>query len=1138
MKKTFTQALLLRGRSLFMLPPFTRKLLLMAKFTLLLLPAFLQVSAKGYSQNKISVDFSNMGMEKVFHYLERKTGYVFYYNNDELESLPNVDMRLNGVTVSQLLDSLSKQLNIHYNILDNKLVVISRESSNLQAKKISGKVVNAKGDPLPGVTVQIKGTTQGATTDVNGAFALEVPDNAVLVLSGIGYLKQEVAVGNQATLSITMKEDVAGLNEVVVVGYGEQKKETLTGSVASVTSREINTTTNENVENMLTGKLPGVRIVQNSSEPGSFNNKFDIRGFGSPLIVIDGVPRGNINRLDPNDIESISVLKDASAAVYGVRAANGVILITTKKGQAGTLELTYTGTVGVQTPSGLPRNLDAVQWMTLVNEHQMHNVNGGSLAYSEDEIEQYKNGTKKTTDWFAPVIDPRALQTEHNLSARGGTDKINYYVGLGYLKQDGFWKSGDLNYERYNVRSNISSKITKRLTAQLNLSAIMDEKNQPYADAWTIFKSLWRQVPVQTVYANNNPKYLGNTLDGSNPVAMSTSDISGYKKFDNKWIQSSFSLTYDLPFMEGLQAKGLYSYDYSMSDNKQYQKAFNLYDYDAATDTYKPTVSQSPSNLNRSFSESPSSLLQLSLNYNHLFNKVHNVSALLLYEESTQSSDNFYAQRELALEVDQLIAGSSLNQIGYMDANGLWKQTNKGLVGKFNYDYKSKYLAEFSFRYDGSSKFAPGKQWGFFPDVSVGWRISEEGFMKNNSSLSFIDNLKLRASYGKMGDDGASSYQFITGYTYPAGGSNQGLAGGYIFDGNFVNAVGFTNLPNPNITWFTVNTLNVGLDLDMWNGLLGVTAEVFKRHRDGLLATELLSLPSSLGANLPQENLNSDQTSGLELAVSHKNTIGDLLFSVTGNFAYTRTKWLNYVEATAGNSYDNWRNHLDDRFNDIWWGNGYIGQYQSFQDIWNSPVYVNRGTLPGDYAYEDWNGDGVIDGWDAHPIATNGIPQITYGLTLAAQYKGFDLNALFQGAALVYVSYPEQLAQPLNWNGGGLNQFMDRWHPEDPTADPYDPNTKWVPGYYAYTGTVADQNSAAGVQNASYLRLKSLEIGYSLPKDLTAKAGIKNVRIYANAYNLLTFTGIRYVDPEHPSDTYGYIYPLNKSYNVGLNVTF
>lgn len=320
--------------------------------------------------------------------------------------------------------------------------------------------------------------------------------------------------------------------------------------------------------------------------------------------------------------------------------------------------------------------------------------------------------------------------------------------------------------------------------------------------------------------------------------------------------------------------------------------------------------------------------------------------------------------------------------------------------------------------------------------------------------------------------------------------------------------------------------------------LLGFSFDIFKRKRTQLLATKVQSVPSTLGASLPQENINSDQNTGFEIELSHRNSISEFNYSISGNMSYTRSKWLHYDRAESGNSYENWRNNPNGRYNNIWWGYGAAGQYQSFNDILNSAVYTGRGTLPGDYIYQDWNGDGVIDSWDTHPIGTTGIPQIYYGFTVTGEYKGFDLNLLFQGAAMIKVAYTEALREPLLWGGNGLEQFMDRWHPADVDADPYDPNTKWIPGKYAYTGSVSETDSEHNIHDASYLRLKSIELGYTLPKVLLSKVGLQKARVYVNGYNLLTFTKLKYVDPEHPSDSYGYVYPLNKTINFGLNVTF
>lgn len=1120
------------------------------------------------SQNmRITLNKQNVTIREILEDIEQQTEYLFIYNKHNVNTQRKVSLTVSNKPVTQILSELFQNTDISY-ILEGKHIVLTTKNEgkteilNTQQNKriVTGIVKDKLGETVIGANISVKGTTIGTITDIDGKFSIEVPEGALIQVSYIGFLSQEFPIGNKNTFDIVLQEDTQNLQEVVVVGYGTQKKVTLTGAVSAVNTDDLIATKTENIQNALTGKIPGVRVVQKTSEPGVFSNAFDIRGFGTPLIVIDGIPRDNYQRLDPNDIESISVLKDASAAIYGVRAANGVVLITTKKGKEGKLELNYSGNYGIQTPSGLPKTVGAVDWLTLMNEKAMHSAtNTAPPPYTQEYRNEYRNGARKSTDWYPAVIQNSAPQTQHNLSASGSTDKIDYFISMGYLYQEGFFKSGDLNYERYNVRSNVTAKISKYLTAELKISGILDERQQPGINgSREIFKSLWRMDPIRSIYANDNPQYLGYIPNVINPIALSNSGISGYKKSKNNWFQGSFGLTYDIPFIKGLTAKGVFSYDYRTETTKTYKKNFNLYEYDEATDTYKSHINQNPPTLNRTFSEAPNTLLQISLNYNRTFAEKHNIGALILFEEQTKSGDNFYAQRDLVLSgLDELLGGGTNNQIGNMNANGLFKTRNKGFVGRLNYDYNSKYIAEVSFRYDGSSKFPKGKQWGFFPAVSAGWRLSEENFIKNNENLSFINNLKLRASYGVMGDDGASSYQFISGYTFPqpAGGNNVDLQGGYVFGGDFAPSVGYKNLPNNNITWYEVKTANIGFDADLWNGLFGIQLDIFNRKRDGLLATRRLSLPGTLGAALPQENMNSDRVRGLEVALNHRNKIGEFTYQIGGNISFTKMKWLDYDQAEAGNSYDYWRNTKGNRNPNIAWGLDYEGQFQNYDDIYG--CFINHGEsgnnykLPGDYKYSDWNGDGVINDDDRHPIGSNFrdwdadgvvddnqsvVPNIYYGIDLSGAYKGFDLNLMFQGAASVWMSYPEQLSMPLMWDGNALEYFTDRWHPVDPMADPYNPSTQWVSGYYSYTANTRAKGKR-NMQNASYLRLKTIELGYTFPKAWVNKLGIQNLRVYVNGYNLLTITGVKNLDPEKPGDENGYLYPLNKTYNFGLNIT-
>jgi TonB-linked SusC/RagA family outer membrane protein len=1012
------------------------------------------------------------------------------------------------------------------------------------AGKIQGTVADDTGSPLPGVTVMVKGTAAGAVTDIKGIFQINAKVGQTLVFNFMGYAPSEVLIKDQTPISLRLTPTSSSLNEVVVVGYGTQKKGSLTSAVSQIGSAEITTTKNENILNTLTGKIPGLRVVQNTSEPGSFNNSFDIRGMGSPLIVIDGVPRTDIARVDPNDVETVSVLKDASAAVYGVRAANGVILITTKKGKKGAMELNYSGIFGLQVPSDFPSSVNAVDYMTLVNEQSMHNVNGGHLTYQPADFAPYLNGTKQSTDWHAATVNKSAAQMQQSLSASGGGDNSSYFVSLGMTGQDGILKSNDLDYKKYNFRSNISTKVMKDLTFDFNVSGTMDQKNQPYQAPYYIFRSMWYQPPTNTVYANNNPLYLNNLPNPLHPVAQSESDVSGYQILNNKWFQSSASLTYSVPSISGLSAKALFSFDDIFNDNKMYNEAYNLYSYNSATNVYTPTLNSSPSTIRREFYEYPTTLSQFSLNYNHSFSGGHNVSALLLYEQSTRNADNFYAQRELSIPVDQLLAGNSLNQIGSMSTAQLYTYKNAAYVGSFNYDYKLRYMASFKFRYDGSSRFADAKQWGFFPDAELGWRLSEEGFWKATRALSFINSFKLRASYGETGDDSASTYQFDSGYTYPASGSATGQPPGAVFDGTFINGVQSKGIPNPNITWYTSKIFDAGVDIEAWNGLLGITFDYFVRNRSGLLATQLLTLPDVVGASLPQQNLNGDRTKGFDFEVNHRNRIGKFAYNIKATFGMTNTMNTVKVQAVAGNSYLNWLNGTANRNNNIYFGYGSSGQYQNYKSIENSDQYSSRSVVVGDYKYQDWNNDGQVGVDDSHPIATTGLPLITYGFNLGGSYQNFDFNFLFQGAAQVNASYLEQLNTPLWAGGNALSQFLDRWHPADPTADPYSPSTVWVPGYYSYTGTVPFTNTLENLHSAAYLRLKSAEIGYNLPAKWMGHSVVKGVRIFANAYNLLTITNLKYLDPEHPSaisvvdQQFGYAYPLDKIYSFGVNVKF
>jgi TonB-linked SusC/RagA family outer membrane protein len=1013
--------------------------------------------------------------------------------------------------------------------------------------QINGKVGNESGAELPGVSVIEKGTQNGVITDLEGNFTIKVAGtNSVLNFSALGYELQDVVVGSQTTINVTLITELKAIDEVVVIGYGTQKKPTLTGAISSINSEEMLVTKSQNVQNLLTGKIPGVRVVQRTSEPGNFNNLFDIRGLGSPLYVVDGVPRGDLARLDGMDIESITILKDASASIYGMRAANGVILVTTKQGKKGKPEMSYSGYWGVQIPAEMLKPVDAISRMQLMNERNMrNNYLSPSLTFSDAQMEEYRNGTLTSTDWYDAIIRHTAPQQSHNLSVSGGTEAISYYFNFGYSSQEGFFKSNSLNYEKINLRANIDAKIVEGLVFSLKLSGISDETMRQNTTTREIFKLLWRSLPSQPLYANNNPDYLQRPSgDIMNAIGATSIDRSGYHKLNNRIFTSSAEMKYEIPFIKGLTAKAMVSYDPKFIDLHNFTKSFKEYNYDAATNTYSGIDKNAPGYFLRSNQLIQNSLFQASLNYAKTIADKHNVKALALLESSHSKSDHVHAKRFLTIPIDQLYVGNALLQEGTSNNDQIFEYASRALVGRVNYDFEGKYLVEYSFRYDGSSRFPKDKQWGYFPNYQLGWRISEESFIKDN--LGFINNLKIRGTYGILGDDAAANqYSFISGYDYPYNGGTTAqnkYPSGYFFDGVFYNVVGFRPQANPFVTWYTSETTNIGLDAGFWKDKFGFSIDFFRRDRDGLLANRNVTLPGTYGTNMPQVNINSDQTQGFELELRHQNKIGDVSYSAIGTLSYTRTKRI-HVEGnnliSRGNSWDNYRNGQGGRYNDVWFGLDADGQYGSFDEIATDAVLTNTSILPGDFRYKDWNNDGIIDGNDYHPIAIDGSnPLLFYGINLSAEYKGFDLRMLLQGTAQSYVAYSEQLATPLSWDGNALNYLMDRWRPVDPYANPYDPSNEWIPGKYQYGAKAGITNSTHMIQDGKYIRLKSIELGYSLPKKWLNAVKLKEMRVYVSGYNLLTITKVEALDPEHPGGDEGYTYPLNKTINFGVNLSF
>ncbi len=1034
------------------------------------------------------------------------------------------------------------------------LLVILPAALSAQNRTVKGRVLDDGGEPLVGAGVMVRGTTRGTMTDLDGKFEISASPQESLVISFIGF-EDVVCSASQTDLTVTMKGNANFLEETVVVGYGVQKKATLTGAVSAINQKDMVITKNENVVNMLSGKVPGLRISQRSAQPGEFDNAIDIRGMGTPLFVVDGIPRdqGYFSRMDSNEIESVSVLKDASAAIYGVRAANGVILVTTKHGQSGAegskFDITLSSNFGWQNFLYVPETSDAATHMMLINEKNVYgNLNGNywlrvTPKYTWDDIMTYSTGRRRGTNWTDELFRNNVPQSQHNISVNGSSDKIDYFFNLGYMQQEGSYRSGSLNYNRWNFRSNIDARITKRLRTTLSLSGYADEKNQPMTTIWAVYKKGWTYTPSSHpwIFAPTGglvPNYDTEFLENENPAVSTDSAYSGFRQEKRYNFNGSLAVTYDIPGVKGLNVKAFASYDFSTTNNSSYTRTYYL--YTNQTGKLESLVQQSPGQVYRATDPGEGTVMQFSVNYDNKFGD-HHVAAMALYEETYNKWDNFYAQRNTVLDNPYLFAGEEDDQKG--SSSGLGDISRRALIGHLNYDYKGKYLLDFAVRRDASSRFPEASRWGTFPSVSVGWRISEEPFIHNN--FPWVTNIKIRASYGRMGDDGSAG-------TYPSiyTGFNIDNRVQWFYNTSLVTGVTPSAIPNPNLTWYTADTFNVGLDLNLWNEKLGAKFEYFNRHRDGLLATAATVLPGTVGASMPQENIESDMTFGYEIELTHRNRVGDVRYGIIAQMSAAKNRWDYHLDSTAGNSMENWRRgNVSGRNKDMWSTFEEAGRFTSYEEIQNFPYTgANYGqqTLPGDYYYEDWNGDGFINGEDNHPVATYNLPVFNYGLTLNAEWKGIDISVNFQGAAGVNSQYDEVFTEVGPFNGGAvLSMYTDRWHTASVNDDPWNPHTQWIEGYYPATGH-SFNTGTTGIKDVSYCRLKTAEIGYTLPSRISQFAHIRELRVYVSGYNLLTFSGLKYIDPERPGVAGGastnsvqiYNYPVNRTINLGANIKF
>jgi len=1027
-----------------------------------------------------------------------------------------------------------------------------------QQRTITGRVIDdVSGSPLAGVTVSVDDSTSnipGTTTDNEGNFRITLPSSArQLVFTFIGKTPVTELINARSVINTSMTTADSELTGVIVVGYGSRRKETLTGSVTNISNREIQNTTHVSLAQKLQGKVAGLQIRQLGGEPGTFDNMINIRGFGSPLYVIDGIVRdgsSEFQRLNPDDIESISFLKDASAAIYGFGSANGVVIVTTKKGNKGRATFNYNGVVGFQTPTDVPRMANAAEWIQMRNDAALYGT--GAPFVTDDEIQKYIDGAPgyESTDWYDVAMKKRSVQQQHSLSASGGNEKTQYYFGFAYVDEGSLLRSNDLNYKRYNLRSNITTELAKNLKAEIFIGGRYDIRTTPGDNFFNIFKGTRVTLPTEKPYANDNPLYPAVvTPSNQNPLILSDRDLTGYSETVNRNLQSTVALTYAVPFVKGLFIKGVAAYDLNSYQGKDVGKPYKLYSY--VNNEYIASPQRvGTSSISNNYGNSNRLTFQAQADYSTKIGSSHNLAGTFVYEQRQDWNRDAGLRRLYEFyTIDQINAGSENNQT---NSGTEGRSASQSVLGRVNYDYKGKYLLELAFRYMGTYSFPPESRWGFFPIVSAGWRISEEKFMQNLAPI--VTNLKLRGSYGEVGAfDGTIPYQWIQGFTLGSGGR-------YEFDnGSLTNGASAPGIVNPNLSWVIAKTSDIGIDIGLWQNKLTIEFDIYRRDREGLLAYRNLSLPNTFGASLPQENLNSDRTQGFDFSIGHRSRIGKLQYGVSANFNYARTQNLYVERGPFVNSYDRWRNGTANRYNDVVWSYTYLGQFQNSDEIANYPIQngdqANIRELPGDFKYEDVNHDGVIDDRDMLPLflGANGTndnqnpsgknPKINYGLSLNASYKGFDASILFQGAAMYTVRFSEVYAEVLAFRGNTPAYFYDRWH----KADPLDPKSEWIPGKWPasrFNGDVGSMYKESSVwrKDASYVRLKSAELGYTFNPRWYSGIGIKKIRIYATGFNLITFADpfVKAFDPERLEGLFnaGFNYPLTKTFNFGVNLNF
>ncbi|GAB3349290.1 TonB-dependent receptor [Arachidicoccus ginsenosidivorans] len=999
---------------------------------------------------------------------------------------------------------------------------------------IKGTITSNTGTPLSGVSVHLNGSNKGVIADSTGHYQIQVEkETKSLVFSFVGYLTKEVATNGRQIIDVVLEPaEGTALNEVVVIGYGKRQKANLTGAVATVSGKELEKSPVANLSNAIAGAVPGIIANTRSGEPGADGANILIRGKGTlgstaPLIVIDGVPdrEGGFSRLNPADIASFTVLKDATAAIYGARAANGVILITTKRGQAGNSTLSFTTNWAMTQPTRVPKMLNSAQYAQSVNEYNA--LLGQQPTYSQEDIQKYADGSDPlghpNTNWWKSVMKNWSDQQNELISLRGGSDKIKYFISGQYLNQNSMYKSGKDFYKNRNVRANMDIQATKNF--KIGIDVLYRNEYKESAGYGGLFYEFWNAYPyLVPVYPNGK---VGVGIDGgpNNSLVYILDNQTGQQTDNYDFLQTKTSFSWDLSTLtKGLQLDGYYAYDLSYHQYKFFDKTPPpAYSYNVNTGNYDAYSATGTPSLNINNDKTLDRLFNIKLGWERLFGK-HHLEAFVAYEQSQRDYTLLQASRKgfLSNTIAELFAGGT---DGILNNSSTVQAARQNYISRLSYNYDNRYLIDYSMRYDGSANFAPGKRFGFFPSISGAWRISNEKFFHSG----FFNDLKLRASWGETGNDAVSAFQYLQNYILESGQdpNNKYLGRGYEYGNDATQAPGFSLGPTPNldITWERASQTNIGIDATMLNNALSVSLDIWQAARKDILGPPTAVVPDYTGITLPDENYGKVNSHGLDFDAHYNKSVNqDFSYFISGNFTYATNK-IKYIAESAnvpdyqkstGYPMDSWFVYESD------------GLYQTQQEVDNSPH--PEGSGPGDIKYIDQNGDGEINDLDKIRLTKSNTPQILYGLTFGGNYKNFDFSVFFQGQAAA-----QALLRP-----SGLNMaeefFVDRWQKQGdnkyprtfngPTSRTFGPNT--LPSDF-------------WLRNDGFLRLKNVEIGYNFPKTLLDRLKLQRARFYINGNNLLSIDDFGpSFDPEAPSGTStdGRYYPQQRVINFGLNLTF